>query len=319
MRKGGDPQMQQQQQQQQQSTRNQYDNRKGSSSIPYPQARDSGPPVFTTRLGVTETLREGKFFAQILERSVANELWQLLQKEYASDDPDVKAPPPGFEPKLNDLVAIKSPEDNSWYRATVNYRDENAKELDVMCIDFGHNERISIRRARPLHSNVSLNAYPPQARLCQLAHIAMPSRHSDYKDVAESEFQRLVHGGEFHAIVDARMKKFDFDHAWSSAVDARPELTLTLWSVEDDKDEESSNAKKDSKLAKPYSPEQFLPERSVQGVLAASGLCRMSRFKVGYTQTSEDNREAIHGEIDKARREHCGMFEYGDVDSDWER
>merc|ERR1712216_1011031 len=71
---------------------------------------------------------------------------------------------------------------------------------------------------------------------------------SDYKDVAESEFQRLVHGGEFHAIVDARMKKFDFDHAWSSAVDARPELTLTLWSVEDDKDEESSNAKKDSKL-----------------------------------------------------------------------
>jgi hypothetical protein len=45
----------------------------------------------------------------------------------------------------------------------------------------------------------------------------------------------------------------------------------------------------------------------------------MSRFKVGYTQTSEDNREATHGEIDKARREHCGMFEYGDVDSDWER
>ena len=151
-----------QQQQQQQSTRNQYDNRKGSSSSAYPQARDSGPPVFTTRLGVTETLREGKFFAQILERSVANELWQLLQKEYASDDPDVKAPPPGFEPKLNDLVAIKSPEDNRWYRATVNYRDENAKELDVMCIDFGHNERISIRRARPLHSNVSLNAYPPK-------------------------------------------------------------------------------------------------------------------------------------------------------------
>jgi hypothetical protein len=307
-------------QQQQQSTRNQYDNRKGSSSIPYPQARESGPPVFTTRLGVTETIREGKFFAQILERSVANELWQLVQKEYANDDPDMKAPPPGFEPKLNDLVAIKSPEDNSWYRATVNYRDENAKELDVMCIDFGHNERVSIRRARPLHSNVSLNAYPPQARLCQLAHIAMPSRHSDYKDVAESEFQRLVHGGEFHAIVDARMKKFDFDHAWSSAVDARPELTLTLWPVEDDEQEEpSSNTKKDTKFAKPYSPEQFLPERSVQGILAASGLCRMSRFKVGYTQTSEDNREAIQGEIDKARREHCGMFEYGDVDSDWER
>ena len=57
----------------------------------------------------------------------------------------------------------------------------------------------------------------------------------------------------------------------------------------------------------------------MQGVLAASGLCRMSRFNVGYTQTSDANREAIHGEIDKAIREHCGMFEYGDVDSDWER
>ena len=307
-----------QQIQQQQSTRNQYDNRRGSSSSAYPQARDSGPPVYTTRLGVTETLREGKFFAQILERSVANELWQLVQKEYANDDPDVKAPPPGFEPKVNDLIAIKSLEDNRWYRATVNFRDENAKELDVMCIDFGHNERASIRHARPLHSSVSLNSYPPQARLCQLAHIAMPSRHSDYKDFAESEFQRLVHGGEFHAVVDARMKKFDFDHAWSSAVDARPELTLTIWPVEDD-EEEASNNKKDSKLAKPYSPEQFLPERSIQGILAASGLCRMSRFKVGYTKTSEDNREAIQGEIDRARRDHCGMFEYGDVDSDWER
>ena len=114
------------------------------------------------------------------------------------------------------------------------------------------------------------------------------------------------------------MKKFDFDHAWSSAVDARPELTLTIWPVEDD-EEEASNNKKDSKLAKPYSPEQFLPERSIQGILAASGLCRMSRFKVGYTKTSEDNREAIQGEIDRARREHCGMFEYGDVDSNWER
>ena len=40
-----------QQIQQQQSTRNQYDNRRGSSSSAYPQARDSGPPVYTTRLG----------------------------------------------------------------------------------------------------------------------------------------------------------------------------------------------------------------------------------------------------------------------------
>ena len=45
-----------------------------------------------------------------------------LCKEYANDDPDVKAPP-GFEPKVNDLIAIKSLEDNRWYRA-MNFRDE---------------------------------------------------------------------------------------------------------------------------------------------------------------------------------------------------
>jgi endonuclease YncB( thermonuclease family) len=291
--------------------------RKSSAAVSPAQAagaaRDSGPPVFTTRLGVTETLQGGKFFAQILERSVANELWQLLQKEYANDDPEVKAPPPGFEPKLQEVVAIKSSEDNSWYRATINNRNDSKKEVDVMCIDFGHNETINIRRVRPLHSNVSLNAFPPQARLCQLAHVSMPGFHSDYKDVAEAEFQRLIHGGEFHAVVDARMKKFEFEHAWSSASEARPELTLTLWPLTDA--EIDSNG---PKLAKPYSKDDFVPENSIQGILASSGLCKMSRFKVGYTQTSEDNREAILAEIDRARREHTGMFEYGDVDSDRE-
>ena len=114
------------------------------------------------------------------------------------------------------------------------------------------------------------------------------------------------------------MKKFDFDHAWSSAVDARPELTLTIWPWK------TTKMKNQAMQERLETRETVLsrtvpPERSIQGILAASGLCRMSRFKVGYTKTSEDNREAIHGEIDRARRAHCGMFEYGDVDSDWER
>ena len=63
-----------QQIQQQQSARNQYDNRRGSSSSAYPQARDSGPRCIPPDSGSRKLFWEGKFFAQILERSVANEL-----------------------------------------------------------------------------------------------------------------------------------------------------------------------------------------------------------------------------------------------------
>ena len=61
----------------------------------------------------------------------------------------VTAPPPGFVPKVGDLVSAKF-SDGAWYRAKIRRASPVKREAEVTFIDYGNQDTIGFSNIRPL-------------------------------------------------------------------------------------------------------------------------------------------------------------------------
>ena len=61
----------------------------------------------------------------------------------------VTPPPPGFVPKVGDLVSAKF-SDGAWYRAKIRRASSVKREAEVTFIDYGNQDTIGFSNIRPL-------------------------------------------------------------------------------------------------------------------------------------------------------------------------
>lgn len=125
-------------------------------------------PAEVVVLGVTEVVSGCRFFAQRVEGSRANWLFQQLQ------DLTPKAENSAFEPKRGALVAGQFTGDDCWYRAVVTESPRaDAGTVKVFFCDFGNGEALPPSRLRVL--DPSLVSLPPLAHLCTLSYLKVGS------------------------------------------------------------------------------------------------------------------------------------------------
>jgi staphylococcal nuclease domain-containing protein 1 len=78
-------------------------------------------------------------------------------------------------PKAGDFVAAKFSADDEWYRARIRRNNREAKEAEVVYIDYGNSEVIPWSRLRPLsQAQFSHTKLKPQALDAQLSFIQLP-------------------------------------------------------------------------------------------------------------------------------------------------
>ena len=125
------------------------------------QVENESPSEEVLRVGVTECVAGGRFFAQKLDGSKIDEVTKKLAELY--DGEDATKPFDGvFEPKPGDAVAAKYTGDDKWSRAIVTERRVGDKPVGVFYCDFGNCEEVPFSRLRPLKdASVTTTTIPP--------------------------------------------------------------------------------------------------------------------------------------------------------------
>ncbi|KAJ2462110.1 hypothetical protein EV174_007156, partial [Coemansia sp. RSA 2320] len=111
---------------------------------------------------------------------------------------------PPFVPKVSQLVAARDSAAAQWLRARVTRVSAPKRECDVVYVDYGNAETLSLDCVRPLPA--SFAALEPQAHEAQLAFLRLPDQSfiPDYAPDALAEFRRLVEDRQLVANVEAR-------------------------------------------------------------------------------------------------------------------
>ncbi|KAJ2000694.1 hypothetical protein H4R26_004497 [Coemansia thaxteri] len=221
-----------------------------------------------------------RFFVQIVRPGSAAGLEALmagLAIDKTLHQPEGEHPP--FVPKVSQLVAARDSAAAQWLRARVTRVSAPKRECDVVYVDYGNAETLSLDCVRPLPA--SFAALEPQAHEAQLAFLRLPDQSfiPDYAPDALAEFRRLVEDRQLVANVEARS-------AASGGL-----LHLTLY---------------DPELGKP------LLDQSVNGLLASAGFAVCDK-KALSSMHNAPAAAKIAALVDVARSAHCGMWEYGDV------
>ena len=139
----------------------------------------------------------------------------------------------------------------------------------------------------------SLASIPPQAQECQLAYIKVPGVDQDYGYDAASLLDSLVgEGRECEAVVTGRVQ----GQVWGSNKDpkaANPTLSVILTPVGETK--------------------------SVNAALLEAGFAKLPNLDNVRNRGLREGIESLQQHQDVARKNHRGLFEYGDPgDSDEE-
>ena len=189
------------------------------------------------------------------------------------------APLPG-PPKAGDLVAAQFTEDGEWYRAKIRRNDREAKNADVLYIDYGNSESLSWTRLRPLtQPQFSLQKLKPQALEAVLSLLQFPSSPEYLADATEY-LGRVTAEKELVANVDF----------------VAPEGTLYITLF-------------DPKLSGSES-------QSFNADLVGEGLAMAGRKLKGWERSRGDLVEILKGREEVAKGERKGMWEYGDLTED---
>ncbi|KAJ2434244.1 hypothetical protein GGF42_009256, partial [Coemansia sp. RSA 2424] len=187
-----------------------------------------------------------------------------------------------FAPKAGQLVAACYSVGDEWHRARIVRPMPGKREYEVVYVDFGNSETVSVDRLRPLSQKFS--ALAPQAHEAQLAFVRMPSAEfaPDYAADALAELRARVEGRQLVANVEARPSS------------GTGPLHLTLY---------------DPELGRP------LIEKSVNGLLASAGFAVADPRSLAslHNQPAAAKIDAL---VAEARKLHRGMWEYGDVTAD---
>jgi staphylococcal nuclease domain-containing protein 1 len=182
-------------------------------------------------------------------------------------------------PKAGDYVAAKFTEDGQWYRARIRSNDRPAKEAEVVYIDYGNSEKIPWSRLRPLSQpEFSTQELRPQAVDAVLSLVQLPTS----KDYLEDSIRYIS---------EATMNK----QLVANVDYTSPEGTLyvTLYDSKNSMQSESINA---DIIADGY----------------AMVITKLKPWERGLESILKSYRE----QMEAAKEEHLGMWEYGDPTED---
>ncbi|KAJ1417805.1 Tudor domain [Sesbania bispinosa] len=239
------------------------------------------------KVTITEVLGGGKFYVQTVGDQKVASIQQQLASLNLKEAPVLGA----FNPKKGDVVLCYFHADKSWYRAMVVNTPRGPVEssndmFEVFYIDYGNQEEVPFSQLRPLDPSVS--AAPGLAQLCSLAYIKIPNLEEDFGQEAAEYLSELTlnSGKEFRAKVEER----DTSGGKVKGQGTGTILSVTLVAVD--------------------------AEISVNAAMLQEGLARLekrNRWDRKERQLAVDNLEAFQ---EKARTSRCGMWQYGDIQSD---
>ena len=190
------------------------------------------------------------------------------------------ATPLSGPPKAGDFVAAQFTEDNEWYRAKVRRNDREAKEADVLYIDYGNSERIPWYRLRALNQpQFSVQKLKPQASDAVLSFLQFPVSPDYLADtvqyIAEQTWNRQL------------VANVDY---------VSPEGTLHLTLLDPSA---SSNL-----------------EQSINSEIVREGLAMVPKKLKAWERAAADTLAHLKSLEEEAKHDRRGMWEYGDITED---
>jgi len=184
-------------------------------------------------------------------------------------------------PKAGDFVAAKFTADDEWYRARIRRNNRDAKEAEVVYIDYGNSEVIPWSRLRPL----SQPQFSPQSKLkaqaqdAQLSFIQLPG-NPEYLNDAMNFIAQETADRQLVANVDQ--------------VDKDGTLWVTLFDPK-----ESDRA-----------------DQSVNAEVISEGLAQVPKKLKTWERSATDILAALKKREATAKEERRGQWEYGDLSED---
>ncbi|KAF2681764.1 hypothetical protein K458DRAFT_420522 [Lentithecium fluviatile CBS 122367] len=183
-------------------------------------------------------------------------------------------------PKAGDFVAAKFTADDEWYRARIRRNNREAKEAEVVYIDYGNSEVVPWSRLRPLSQpQFSHTKLKPQALDAQLSFIQLPGNPEYLADAVNLIAQETA-DRQLVANVDQ--------------VDKDGTLWVTLFDP------------KDSKTG----------EDSVNAEVISEGLAMVPKKLKAWERSASDVLVALNKRQVTAKEERRGQWEYGDLTED---
>jgi staphylococcal nuclease domain-containing protein 1 len=183
-------------------------------------------------------------------------------------------------PKAGDFVAAKFTADDEWYRARIRRNNREAKEAEVVYIDYGNSEVIPWSRLRPLsQAQFSHTKLKPQALDAQLSFIQLPGNPEYLADAVNLIAQETA------------------DRPLVANVD-QADKDGTLWVTLFDP--------KDSKTG----------EDSVNAEVISEGFAMVPKKLRAWERSASDVLAALNKRQVTAKEERRGQWEYGDLTED---
>lgn len=237
---------------------------------------------------VTEVANGNEFYLQSAEEPRIRWIEEQLKGLSVSD----AAPAPGPAAASQGTLALAQFSlDNNWYRAYVERVHPSEPRYEVFFIDYGNKERVPSDKIRPCDS--ALAAVPPQAVAAQLAYLRVPNLDEEFGQDAAATLAQLVGGGK-------RLKA----------------SVITRERPAGGKDRHPGRA--GGKLHVVLKEEGA--ERSINAEMLAAGMGRLPSIRKVREATAKEAVLKLQAFQDEARKEHRGIFEYGDPgDSDDEQ
>lgn len=153
----------------------------GDSSIPQTAPSKDYRDVVVTHVDPTT----GRLKLQIVSPSSTGALTTLMSRLSTlslSSTPALPSPP-----KAGDLLTARFTEDSTWYRARIRRNDRDAKQAEVLYIDYGNSEIVPWTSLRPLPQpdRFGVQALKPQAVDAQLSFLQFPTNSAEYMEEAQ--------------------------------------------------------------------------------------------------------------------------------------
>ncbi|KAK9797436.1 hypothetical protein WJX73_004092 [Symbiochloris irregularis] len=177
--------------------------------------------------------------------------------------------------------------DKRWYRAKVlsaNTRDPTKPAYDVSFIDFG-NKEAGLGADDVREMGEALAAVPPQAHAAQLAFLQVSGVEDEYgHEAAQLLSDNVGNGRHLKALITQRDRS-----------QQPPVLHLLI-----------------------LTPEQDSAKDSVNTQILAEGLARLKMPPAGQVKVTKEVKDSLAEAEADAKKEHRGIWRYGDVDDDEE-
>ncbi|XP_071709827.1 ribonuclease TUDOR 1-like [Rutidosis leptorrhynchoides] len=235
---------------------------------------------------VTEVLGGGKFYVQAVADQKVASIQQQLASLNIKEAPVIGA----FNPKKGDIVLAQFSQDNSWNRAMVVNGPRGAvqstkDQFEVFYIDYGNQETVTYIQLRPLDPSVS--SAPGLAQLCQLAYVKVPALEDDYGQEAAVHLSETIlsEPKEFRVVIEDR------DGSGGKAKGQGTGSILLVTLIDDS-------------------------DISVNATMLKGGLARLEKRKRWEPKEKQQILDELEKYQSEARTARCGMWEYGDIQSD---